>query len=61
MTHRKLAGVVLPLLVVAAGALLLGNTLGLLPWHIWSHVGRLWPILVVVVGLTALLRNVQRP
>jgi hypothetical protein len=59
MMHRRLAGFVLPLLVVAAGALLLGNTLGVLPWRIWSEVGRLWPILVIVIGLTALLRNLR--
>ena len=59
MRNRRIAGFILPLFVVAAGALLLGNTLGVLPWRIWSEVGRLWPILIIVVGLTALLRNLR--
>jgi hypothetical protein len=59
MMHRRLAGLVLPLLIVAAGILLLCNTLDALPWRIWSEIGRLWPVLVVVVGLTALLRNLK--
>jgi hypothetical protein len=48
---RRPSGVILPLLIVAAGVVLLLNTTGVLSWSAWSEVGRLWPIAVILFGL----------
>jgi len=46
-----MSGAILPLLIVAAGVVLLLNTTGVLSWSAWSEVGRLWPIAVILFGL----------
>ena len=51
MRGRRPSGVILPLLIVAAGVVLLLNTTGVLSWSAWSEVGRLWPIAVILFGL----------
>ncbi|GEM_PF-910560 len=52
MRIRRPSGVILPLLIVAAGVVLLLNTTGVLSWSAWSKVGRLWPIAVILFGLS---------
>lgn len=39
------------LTVIAIGFLLLGNTLGYLPWTIWWSIVSLWPLLLVAAGI----------
>jgi hypothetical protein len=43
-----------PLLLIVLGAVLLMNNLGLLSWQIWPTVLRLWPLVLVLLGLQAL-------
>jgi hypothetical protein len=43
-----------PLLLMALGAVLLMNNLGLLSWQIWPTMLRLWPLVLVLLGLQAL-------
>lgn len=45
----------LPLLLIALGAVLLLNNLGLLPWGIWATLWKLWPLALILVGLEMLL------
>jgi len=47
---RRFSGILLPLLIVAAGVVLLLNTTGVLSWSAWSELGRLWPIAVILFG-----------
>jgi hypothetical protein len=49
---RQLGGIFLPLIIVAVGVVLLLNTTGVLSWRAWSELGRLWPIAVILFGLT---------
>jgi hypothetical protein len=56
---RPLASLLVPLLIVAAGAILLLNTLGILPWDSWSEIGRFWPVLVIVFGLGILWKSIR--
>jgi hypothetical protein len=44
-----------PVLLIAAGVVLLLNTLGILGWGIWWQLLRLWPILLIAAGLDLLL------
>jgi len=61
MRRRPLAAILIPLVLIAAGVLLLLNTLGVLPWDAWSEIWRFWPILVILFGLTILWKNIRRP
>ena len=43
-------GFALPVLVIAAGVLLLLNTLDVVGWSVWRWVARLWPVLLIAGG-----------
>lgn len=45
------------LTVIAVGAVLLGNTLGYLPWSVWWNVLSLWPLLIVAAGVDIIGRG----
>lgn len=58
---RTRGSIVLPLLLILAGVILLLNNLGHLPWTVWATIGRLWPILLIALGLDILFgRSVLR-
>jgi hypothetical protein len=58
--RRPFIEVVAPLVVMAAGVLLLLNTLDVVTWDIWNDVGRWWPTLIILLGLGVLIQNVSR-
>ncbi len=39
------------------GAILLANTLEILEWSVWSNIIRLWPLLIVSLGLSLIFRG----
>ncbi len=54
--HRRYRGGVLgPLLWIGAGVLLLLHNLGLLGGHGWASLLRLWPLLLVALGIDLLI------
>ena len=61
MENRRLAGLLIPLVLVAAGVVLLLNTLGIVAWRAWDTIARLWPVLIIGFGVYVLLRNLRRP
>jgi hypothetical protein len=52
---RRSVSILGPILLVAAGVVLLLNTLGVLSWDIWWNILRLWPILLIAAGLDLLI------
>jgi hypothetical protein len=54
MRCRRISGFLLPAIIVAAGIVLLLNTTGVLSWSAWSELGRLWPVAVILFGLSIL-------
>jgi len=44
-----------PVLLIAAGTVLLLNTLGILDWSVWWEILRLWPVLLIAAGLDLLI------
>jgi hypothetical protein len=52
---RRSVSIIGPVLLVAAGIILLLNTLGVLSWDIWWNILRLWPILLIAAGLDLLI------
>ena len=52
---RRLPSVFLPLVLIGAGVLLLLSNLGYLPWQSWNLLWRLWPLLLVGLGIDLLI------
>jgi hypothetical protein len=50
--HPSLVG---PILLIAAGVLLLLNQTGQLPWAIWGTLWRFWPVILILVGLEVVI------
>jgi hypothetical protein len=50
--HVDLLG---PVLLIAAGVILLLNVLGVLEWSVWWSLIRLWPVFLIALGLDLLI------
>lgn len=46
---------VLPLALIIAGIVLILNNFGLLDWYIWRGLARLWPVLIIALGLDMII------
>ena len=55
MNHERRHGLAFPILLIAAGFLLLLNTLGILDWNLWILLANLWPIILIAIGLDAII------
>jgi hypothetical protein len=44
-----------PILLIGAGALFLLNNLGIVDWGIWNDLWRLWPLILIAIGLDLLI------
>jgi len=44
-----------PLVLIGAGILLLLSNMGYLPWQSWNVLWRLWPLLLIALGIDALI------
>ncbi len=53
--RRERVNILGPVLLIAIGAVLLLNTLGILEWSVWLSIIRLWPVLLIAAGLDLLL------
>ncbi|MFA5844217.1 MAG: DUF5668 domain-containing protein [Coriobacteriia bacterium] len=47
------------LTVIAAGSILLGNSLGYLPWSVWASILSLWPLLLIAAGIDIIGRSLD--
>ncbi|MDD5081985.1 MAG: DUF5668 domain-containing protein [Dehalococcoidales bacterium] len=54
---RAVAAPVWGIFLLFAGTVLLLQTLDILPWSLWNTLWRFWPVLIVIVGLSILLRQ----
>ncbi|MDE2994074.1 MAG: toast rack family protein [Chloroflexota bacterium] len=52
---RRLGSIFLPLILIGLGALLLLQNAGLIQVSIWDVVGRLWPLIPVLIGIELLI------
>lgn len=53
--RRRPSGYVFPLLLVIVGAVLLLNNFGILPWSVWTALGQLWPVILILLGIDLLV------
>ncbi|MGC8786755.1 MAG: LiaI-LiaF-like domain-containing protein [Anaerolineae bacterium] len=52
---RNRPSIIGPLLLIAAGVLLLLNQMGKLPWGIWGTIWCFWPVILILIGLEILI------
>ena len=53
-TYRRRGGFVWPLVLISLGAIFLLNNFNVLSWDVWDLIWRLWPVLLVAIGLDIL-------
>lgn len=44
-----------PLLLISAGIVFLLNNMGVLPWSVWETLGRLWPLILIAIGIDLII------
>jgi len=44
------------LIIILIGLILLANTFGVLPWGVWYYLIRLWPLILIAIGIDLILR-----
>ena len=56
MSERTRAGgLVGPVLLIGLGLIILMNNLGVLNWSVWDMLFRLWPLILITIGLDHLI------
>lgn len=53
--RKRRSSLVGPLILIGLGVVFLLNNVGLLDWSIWGTILRLWPVLIIAIGLDLLL------
>jgi hypothetical protein len=53
--RRRGPSIVGPLILIVLGVVFLLNTMEVLPWNVWESLWRLWPLVLVLIGLELLL------
>ncbi len=59
MNPRRLSELLLPLLVLGGGIVLLLNTLDVVSWAVWEDIARFWPVLLIAIGVSGILRGLK--
>ena len=49
------------LIFIGTGIILLGNTLGYIDWFVWGDLLRLWPALLIAIGIELIFRRSRAP
>ena len=49
--NKRRRSLVWPLVLISLGIVFLLNNLGIVSWDVWSLLWRMWPVLVVAIGL----------
>ena len=52
---RRNTSILGPVILIALGTILLLNTLGVLDWSVWWDILRLWPLLLIAIGVDLLI------
>lgn len=53
-------GLVWPVILIGAGVVFLLNNMGVLSWSVWETLWRLWPVLLIAIGLDLLIGRHSR-
>lgn len=55
--RRRPGSLFFPLLLVALGIVFLLSNIGLLPGDVWDSILRLWPVILIVIGLDSIYKR----
>ncbi len=50
-------GFIIAALLIFIGTTLIFNNLGIVPWTVWAHLWRFWPVFIVFIGLRMIFGN----
>ncbi len=53
--RRRPPSVFWPIVLIGAGIMLLLSSLGYVPWRSWGVIWRLWPLLIIALGIDVLI------
>jgi len=53
--RRRRGSVLFPILLIGLGVTLLTQSRGLVPWEIWAQLWRLWPVVLILIGLDIII------
>jgi hypothetical protein len=53
--ERRRRGIVGPIILIAIGLIFLLSNMGLLGWSVWEVLFRLWPVILIALGLEVLI------
>lgn len=53
--HARRGNLVGPVVLIGAGIVFLLNNMGVLSWNVWEILLRLWPVLLIAIGLDILI------
>lgn len=56
--HHEPGSVVWGILLLFIGGTFLLNNLGIVPWTVWDHIWRFWPVLLLIAGVQVLLGSI---
>jgi len=59
--RRSRPGLLGPLLLITAGALLLLNQMGYLSWGVWETLLSFWPVILILIGIETLISLSRSP
>lgn len=48
------------LTLIVIGVIFLGNTTGLVPWNVWLNMLKLWPLIIVSIGISIIFGGPNR-
>lgn len=55
--RRRPGSLFLPLLLIALGIVFLLSNVGILPGDVWDSILRLWPVILIVIGLDSIYKR----
>lgn len=53
--YYRRGGLIWPVILIGAGVVFLLNNLGVLGWGVWETLFRMWPVLLIAIGLDILV------
>jgi hypothetical protein len=51
VTEERAGTILGGVILIVIGGIFLAQTLGYLPWSLWETVVKLWPLLLIIIGL----------
>ncbi len=57
MDSKRSNNITAGLILILLGVIFFLNTLGLFSWNIWGQIWKLWPLILVILGIKKILEK----